>query len=408
MPKDLPPGASVQMQQATSPTSNGRKGGGRSSVHQPSAEPPVFYTTIKIFAIPSIDDKRQTFDAHFRLFVEWRDEPLSPDGDKRWPKLKILNQVAESSMSNAAEDLREPELNESTRWWELKRDFIGTFSANFDMHVFPFDNQDLTMQVRVSYTLGKSMDGTGTSFPADLRQGKDRPGKQLKKGVDIFQFHSGSASHTKEWTFEDHKVGFTVEGKKQSESRKQRNWRDAHWTVRASRQYESYLFNVFFITLLLQLLGFGTHFIAIGSPGNSEHLEPRINVVLTVLLTSVAFKVSIAEQMPKMPYLTLIDKYLLCSFTTLFVIAMEIFMLDTVADHLGEPREWCDVVAFKIIGGAWAAVQLLFAVRFAREARTGGKLHEPKIAYFNTHRSVRRLTQLPIHFENDGSKSLRV
>lgn len=115
-------------------------------------------------------------------------------------------------------------------------------------------------------------------------------------------------------------------------------------------------------------------------------MEPRINVVLTVLLTSVAFKVSIAEQMPKMPYLTLIDKYLLCSFTTLFLIAMEIFMLDTVADRLGEPREWCDVAAFKIIGGAWAAVQLLFAVRFVREARTGGQLHEPKIAYFNSER----------------------
>ena len=394
MPKDLPPG--VQMQQATSPTFNGHKGGGRPSVHRPSVEPPVFYTTIKIFAIPSIDDKRQTFDAHFRLFVEWRDETL-PSGDKRWPKLKILNQVAQSSMRNPDED-REPEKNMDTGWWELKRDFIGTFSADFDMHVFPFDNQDLTVQVRVSYTLGKAMDETGTSFPAELRQGKDRPGKPTgKKGEDIFQFHSGSVSHTKEWEFEDCNVGFHLEGKTQSESRKKRDWRDAHWTVRASRQYESYVANVFFIMLLMQLLGFGTHFIAIGSEphprdaseqGPSPHIEPRINVVLTLLLTSVAFKVSIAEQIPKMPYLTLIDKYLLCSFTTLFVIALEIFMLDTVADHLGVSREGCDVVAFQIIFGAWAAVQLLFAVRFVREARTGGKLHEPKICMFNSERHL--------------------
>ena len=57
--------------------------------------------------------------------------------------------------------------------------------------------------------------------------------------------------------------------------------------------------------LLLQLLGFGTYFITVqdkpSDDGPSPHIEPRINVVLTLLLTSVAFKVSIAEELPKMP-----------------------------------------------------------------------------------------------------------
>ena len=153
MPKDLASSAvgNVQIQatpSSTRPQSNsfGKKGGGRASqAYSPTGDPPIFYTAIKIFAISKVDDKSQTFDCHFRLFVEWREERL-PEGVRRWPKLKLLNQVAESSMKDP-DAVREPELDVKSGWWELKRDFNGTFSCDFDLHVFPFDNQDLTLQV---------------------------------------------------------------------------------------------------------------------------------------------------------------------------------------------------------------------------------------------------------------------
>ena len=71
---------------------------------------------------------------------------------------------------------------------------------------------------------------------------------------------------------------------------------------------------------LLQLLSFGTYFMQVydgPSEGPSPHIEPRINIVLTLLLTVVAFKVSIAEQLPKVARFTQIDRYLLWSFITL-------------------------------------------------------------------------------------------
>lgn len=58
----------------------------------------------------------------------------------------------------------------------------------------------------------------------------------------------------------------------------------------------------------------------------AEELADRLSVTLTLVLTSVAFKYMVAQELPKISYLTLLDKYILMSF---------FFGLDGGTKHFG-------------------------------------------------------------------------
>jgi len=137
---------------------------------------------------------------------------------------------------------------------------------------------------------------------------------------------------------------------------------------------------VFFIAFLLQFLSFGTYFMEVSdgptSDGPSPHIEPRINIVLTLLLTVVAFKVSISEQLPKVAKETQIDKYLVWSFVTLTSVAAEIFFLDNFADSVGSSRTSCDTAAFTTLFVLWVVRQLFFFRHFYAEAQRKATLDQ--------------------------------
>lgn len=52
-------------------------------------------------------------------------------------------------------------------------------------------------------------------------------------------------------------------------------------------------------------------------------LSERLGLILTLILTSVGFKFSIVDRLPALPYLTMLDKWLLLVFTVYMVIALE-------------------------------------------------------------------------------------
>ena len=180
------------------------------------------------------------------------------------------------------------------------------------------------------------------------------------------------------------------------ESVKRTAWRDVAWSVRASRVYVSYCWNTLLLMFVLQLLGFGTYFIrpppcddcdnAEWLETHLQHLDTRIHVGLTLLLTTVAFKITLSEQMPRMPYLTLMDKYLLLTFGVYAVIAAEILIIDDVYhvvrdsyDFEGSKRE-LDRWLFCAMLFVWLAIQVYCGLRMWNEARVGGAMDDPLVA----------------------------
>ena len=75
-----------------------------------------------------------------------------------------------------------------------------------------------------------------------------------------------------------------------------------------------FMWNIALPNFLLSVLVFTSFAIA------QESLADRLSVTLTLVLTSVAFKYMVAQELPKISYLTLLDKYILLSFTFLALV----------------------------------------------------------------------------------------
>ena len=272
---------------------------------------------------------------------------------------------------------------------------VAKFACIFDLTVFPFDNQNLKLHVRVSHYLAPTYDLKGQSEsgsrPVNLQRGMDRP-KTAVKTVNRDVLQTSNHAHTRDWIFEDPNVGFELQGTDANESAGGRVWRDISWTVRASREYVSYAWNVFSLIFPLQLLGLCTYFIQPppcdpdDSCENSDwmeshyaHVDTRIQVVLTLLLTSVAFKITLSENMPSIPYLTLLDRYLLLCNILFELLALEIFTLQHLAQATGITKKDLDAYLFLFIFVVWLLFQIYYFSWMWAEAHVGGSLEEPLV-----------------------------
>jgi hypothetical protein len=84
-----------------------------------------------------------------------------------------------------------------------------------------------------------------------------------------------------------------------------------------SRDTSFYVWNVFLILFILGTLC-GTAFVT-----PVDEFSTRMSIGLTLLLTTVAFKYSISQTLPKVAYLTTLDYYIIGTFTFLASVALE-------------------------------------------------------------------------------------
>ena len=84
-----------------------------------------------------------------------------------------------------------------------------------------------------------------------------------------------------------------------------------------TRVPDFYMNNVVFISCLITLCACST----VGV--NPEDFADRMSITMTLLLTSVAFKLVTTEWVPRIAYQTLLDKYNLLSIVILMTIVVE-------------------------------------------------------------------------------------
>lgn len=86
---------------------------------------------------------------------------------------------------------------------------------------------------------------------------------------------------------------------------------------RITRKSTKYLVNNVLVLFLLSMLSFYAFVVPIDSASD------RGSVTVTLLLTAISFQQFLADSLPKMSYLVLLDKYILMCFGTMFVITIE-------------------------------------------------------------------------------------
>ena len=168
--------------------------------------------------------------------------------------------------------------NHIARGWVMwNAQYSCKVKSKFNLTDFPFDSQKLKLDLKILQV---------------------KYSKMFSLIVGSIQYHSGALDMS-EWRICKPKV-------------KQRSDNFSTVEVVVNRVHEYYMFNV--CSLLGGLSALSALTFTCDLRANGE----RLGVNMTLLLTAVAFKQLIAESLPKISYLTILDKWMLLCLFSLF------------------------------------------------------------------------------------------
>jgi len=130
----------------------------------------------------------------------------------------------------------------------------------------------------------------------------------------------------------------------------------AYIAIPLSRRSKFVGMNVMFIMTLIGFFSFATYAI------EPSDLGDRQSVVLTLVLTTVAFKYVTMSMLPEIPYLTMIDTIIY----GVMVIQALMLLAICISASIGEKdsQNYFDDCAFIFLGVGWFSLLLWFTVKF--------------------------------------------
>ena len=171
--------------------------------------------------------------------------------------------------------------------------YTVTAGHTFELHQFPYDAHAIEFR---------------------LQQNSSRTWDLFDLTLCVVQFKK-AALIMSEWSLQKPNVNKT-------------NHKTSEIVLRVSRESGFYSQNVIGVKCCLSILGFTVFALS------SDSLADRINTILTLILTAVAFKFAISDSMPKVGYNTLMDRFFLFNMAELFLICMLCTIEDLVRDFV--------------------------------------------------------------------------
>ncbi len=276
-------------------------------------KPREIQVTMKILSVSSVSNVEQRFSADFIVVLRWIDPKLigAKNSDIDWthawnPRVSVKNALElnklEDTVSRRLEDPTIGLVRDTAR-------YRGSLSEYLELEEFPFDHQDLTIVLSTTRSVNDVVFVSPTS---------DR--------VRVSRFL------LPEWEMKPPK--WEVVTSDPSDSTSGRVYSELMVKLQARRLYASYIWNVGLVVGMIVSLCFLTFCIDV------TDISSRLSTTLTLLLTAVAFKFVVGESLPKIAYLTLMDKYMLVAFTFLYSIAIEngVVTLFPVTDEQNLPQ----------------------------------------------------------------------
>ena len=172
----------------------------------------------------------------------------------------------------------------------------GTFKEVLDITHFPFDYQPLTLTMTTSWTW---------DF-VNLQKDYERD-----DNIRTWNFTGRN-----EWQLEPHVLTESLFTEKEPAA-SDNIFPIYRVKMHAFRKYAYYIYNVALMMDFISGLAFTSYTVDASSPGE------RIQISLTLFLTSVALKYVVNSFVPQVPYPTLLDKFIICCMTFQFLVAVE-------------------------------------------------------------------------------------
>ena len=260
--------------------------------------------------ISKIDSAAQNFTVNLFLLLQWKDPSLAHAGPESISY--ALDQVwhPRCMVSNAGGDLRNtlPETVEVSPDGVVsyRQRFVGSLNESLNLWRFPFDSETFTTNIVV---LG--------SHPADVVLVPD-PGA-IAKGLQ------GAIGRSEVLTIPDWKITRLEAGAAPYRLVPGTELPGYNISFSASRLRQHYILKVILPLLLIVLMSFSVFWID-PTMGASQ-----ISVAVTSMLTLIAYRFAIGADTPKLPYLTLMDAFILLGTVLVFLSLLEVMLTSRMA-----------------------------------------------------------------------------
>jgi len=265
------------------------------------------YCRILFLRMGEIQTVKERYNAEVFIQARWReplleelteDEMDCVDLAELWnPKLFTENSLGNPKSKVWRETWKEPQTGEM--YILEKRLCGGVWGETLELWDFPFDCQDLSVTV-----------------------GSGRRNNEVILLEDTFDHPSGIKKKDfvdeQEWYLHTHvEISHRVISHWYSQPPYSQPF--ITFTTRASRRLGFYFWHVYLMLVLITSMTF-TSFAIRGNPPDYRPWPPesgyerRLRLTFLLMLTTVSFKFFVGEALPKIPYLTRLDKYLIACF----------------------------------------------------------------------------------------------
>mmetsp|Transcript_11475 Transcript_11475/g.15932 ORF Transcript_11475/g.15932 Transcript_11475/m.15932 type:complete len:361 (-) Transcript_11475:25-1107(-) len=345
---------SLQNSQSTDSTDNQRLSLKRRQTHVDATGARTVVCRMRIPELYQVDTATWMVSIAINLHLFWKDPSIigkvedEINWDSVWkPDLEILNafEVNEESVFEL--------LDSSSGSVRQKIKYRGTITNYMNLADFPFDEDDIVIQIRPKKATEKEM-----KLELDSRiKPEELVGYEAAIGLTDWLVGTPTARIDSQYRSSNDTYVPVI-----------------HMEIPIKRLYEFYLVRVLLILLLIVVMSWTTFSV------DTLDFTGRLGINLTLFLAAVAFLFVIAEGLPKLPYLTALDRLLTISFLALFLTVAEnwvVFML--ARNEKTAQAERVDEVSAAVIPALYflASLHVLLKVRWNKAKRAHIKYLDP-------------------------------
>ncbi len=265
-----------------------------SSLEQAAANAPRIYVGIYLSDVSGFDLREGRFNADLDLWMKWSGPPEPP-------VLRFVNGEIESR--------EEQERESDGDWHSIRWRVQGTFRGTFPLHSFPFDRQQLKVELALPQDSAHLLPDLGSSGMAQqfsITGWEYQPFFRAESGKEVIASDLGS-----------------IRGEGQA-----RVLESVNFVVDLSRPRTS---NVLKFMLPLAII-LAMAFLVFALP--ATQIDARGAMGVTALLSVVAFHFAMSGSLPDVPYLVAADRFFLASYVLVLLSIVE----TVVVFRLGEKR----------------------------------------------------------------------
>ncbi|KAL4216777.1 hypothetical protein ACF0H5_024500 [Mactra antiquata] len=295
------------------------------------------FVKVNFLKVTDIDTIKEVFHADIFVQVRWREPTLDNSKDaktvtdftKYWNPKIIISNSAPNASTKTWRALKMGKNGEAfiTEKWRIK----GVFAENLELHDFPFDVQDLSIVVSSELT----------DDVVEIIEDDDEV-----SAVNVLCFVDDT-----EWTVRD-----LVYADQRTFSKEiaETQFKNPALLVKcvATRNAGFFLYNIILIMTMISTLSLTTFAV------DQALIPNRLQLSFIITLTGVTFKMVSNQSLPKIPYLTHLDRFIIGSMVFNWIVCVWHAVISRYKDDPDQERY--DHIAFYTLIGVFVFFQLLF------------------------------------------------